>query len=193
MFLQAILAVAIANGPVRIARGTPRCNADVATRLEDEARHDDLHPPKAEADLWDARMGTFRDLLATADAEQNILSSVCPAADFVPIKSQLDATRAWVFALESDIARAEYAQDCPAQELPVAAGFIALAWLDLVTATPDASAPSKLVQDLTPKVKSRAAAVNLTLPTPADTSNYWMTGIRASGRTAAQACPTPKQ
>ena len=186
------MAVAMANGSELIARGTPRCNGVVATRLEDAVRGYERRPAKAVASEWDARMGTFRDLLDTMAVEEDVLKAVCPAGDFVPIKSQMDATRAWVFALESDIARAEYAKDCPAQELPVAAGFVAQAWLNLVTASPDATTPTKLVMELTPKIKSRAASVNLPLPLPADTSNYWMTQVQAAGRTAAQACPTPR-
>ncbi len=194
MFHMIVMAVAMANGPVMIARGTPRCNGVVATRVEDDVRGYEGHPAKAVPEEWDARMGKFHDLLATMSVEEDVLKAVCPADDFVPIKSQMDATRAWVFALESDIARAEYVKDCPAQELPVASGFVAQAWPDLVTATPEGmTTPTKLVTELTPKIKSRAVAVSLTLPVPADTSNYWMTQVQAAGRTAAQACPTPKQ
>lgn len=189
-----MLAVAFANGPILVARGTPRCNNVTATRLEDEVRGYERHVAKAEPAAWDERMAKFHDILANMSVEEDVLKSVCPAEDFVPITSQMDATRAWVHALESDIARAEYARDCPAQELPVAAGFVAQAWLDLVTASPNGmTASTKLVQELTPKIKSRAVAVHLTLPAPAETSNYWMTQVQAAGRTAAQACPPPKQ
>jgi hypothetical protein len=193
MFFHVILAVAVANGPVVIARGTPRCNNVVATRLEDEVRGYERHTAKAEPNAWDERMAKFHDVMANMGLEEDVLKSVCPEPDFSPIKSQMDATRAWVFALESDIARAEYVRDCPAQELPVAAGFVAQAWLALVTATPEGTAATKLVIELTPKIKARAVAVSLTLPIPANTSNYWMTQVQATGRTAAQACPTPKQ
>lgn len=179
----------MANGPILIARGTPRCNNVIATQLGDQLRGFEKHPAKAE-DL-DARFAALKDILSQADIEQGVLTSVCPASDLVPIVSQLEATRGWAIVQESDIARSEYAQDCPAQGKPVTSGFLAEAWLHAVRATPEGAKPEKLTTDVQSMIQTRAATVDLKLPAPADTSNYWMNGIQDQGRTAAKACPSP--
>lgn len=189
MFHSLIMAVAIANGPVLIARGSPRCNNVIATQLGDQLRGFEKHPAKPED--WDKRFAALKDLLSQADIEQGVLTSVCPENDLVPVASQLEATRAWAIMQESDIARDEYAQDCPAQGKPVTAGFLAEAWLHAIKATPDGTKPAKLTTEVQSMIQTRAETVELKLPPPADTSNYWMTGIQSQGRTAAKACPTP--
>lgn len=190
MFHSFILAVAVANGPVLIARGSPRCNDVIATQLGDQLRGFEKKPVKSAA--LDDRFAALKTVISQDDTEMGILSSVCPDNDMTPLRSQLEATRAWAIALESDIATAEYQQDCPAEVTPVVSGFLAEAWLHAVKATPDGAAPNELTKLVLAKVSTRAAAVSLKLPAAAETSQYWMSTVQDAGRAAAKACPPPK-
>jgi hypothetical protein len=48
-----------------------------------------------------------------------------------------------------------------------------------------------IFKDVIPRVQTRAAAVNLTLPVWADTSAYWRDGIRDKAKALAATCPSP--
>jgi hypothetical protein len=186
MIHSLVLAIAVANGPVLVARGSTRCNNLVATQLGDQLRGLEGHPIKEDA--WDARLDSLKTIVSQDDTEQGILASVCPEGDLVPLQSQLEATRAWALALESDIELAAYREECPTQADQIVSGFVAEAWLHAVKATPDGATPAPLSNQVSAKVATRAAAVNLKLPTATDTSHYWMTTVQDSGRSAAQAC-----
>jgi hypothetical protein len=186
MIHSLILAVAMSNAPILIARGSPRCNNVIATQLGDQLRGLEGHPVKE--DGWDARLDSLKTIVSQDDTEQGILTSVCPENDLVPIASQLEATRAWALALESDIELAAYREECPTQANVIVSGFVAEAWLHAVKSTPDGATPAPLTTQVSAKVATRAAAVNLKLPTAPDTSHYWMTTVQDSGRSAAQAC-----
>ena|SRR6185437_3271283 len=186
MFIPLIFAAVLSNEPLLIARGTPRCNNVVATQIGDQLRNLEGHPVKE--DGWDARLDSLKTIVSQSDTEQAVLQSVCPEGDLPPIASQLGATHAWALALESDIELAAYREECPKQADMVVSGFIAEAWLYAVKATPDGATPAPLSSLVASKVAVRAAAVNLKLPSAADTSHYWMTTVQAAGRSAAQSC-----
>src|SRR5579862_1577141 len=133
MIHSLILAVAMTNAPMLIARGTPRCNNVVATQLGDQLRGMEGHPVKE--DGWDARMDSLKTIVSQGDTEQGVLASVCPESDLSPIFSQLEATRAWALALESDIELAAYREECPKQADLIVSGFVAEAWLHAVKST----------------------------------------------------------
>jgi hypothetical protein len=59
----------------------------------------------------------------------------------------------------------------------------------IVRADLDATGKYPSVQNVLPKVQSRAAAINLTLPGRMDTTNYWVTGLRDKATEAAKSCP----
>ena len=48
-----------------------------------------------------------------------------------------------------------------------------------------------IFKDVIPKVQTRAAVVDLTLPVWADTSAYWRDGIRDKAKALAATCPSP--
>jgi hypothetical protein len=182
MLHAALLAVALGGGVV----ADSRCNDFAVTHMEDTLRRFEAAPPPPTA--LDARFAALQQVGRDATDESVILQSVCPEHDLLPLASSLFAVQAWSLALQSDLAKEEYAQGCPAAELPVVRGFVAEAWVDVTRALQNNPQPPAVVADVQAKVQSRAAAVSLTLPTASETSSYWLTGIQNLGRDAAKGC-----
>ncbi len=187
MLFAAVLAAALSGGPSSMV-ALARCNNLNATHYEDAVRGYEKHPVTSAPDR-DTRFAALQDVIASADNESIILQGICSQADFEPIAAQLFAVEAWALALESDLSRQKNAATCPAAELPVARGYIANAWLLVTRADINASGRYPTVQTVLPKVQSRAATLNLTLPARIDTTTYWMTGIRDAATEAAKSCP----
>lgn len=185
MLFAAVFAAALSGGPSVVALA--RCNNYNATRLEDQVRTYDKNAPTA-ADR-DARFVALEGVISSANDEAVILQGICSEPDMQPIAAQLFAVEAWALALESDLSREKDAKACPAAEIPVARGYVANAWLLLTRADFDATGKYPSVQNVLPKVQTRAAALNLTLPARQDTTNYWLTTVRDAGTEAAKSCP----
>src|SRR5215469_5966377 len=178
MLFAAALAAALSGGPSVVALA--RCNNLNATHLEDQVRGYEKHPPTAAADR-DARFVDLEGVISSADNESIILQGICSPNDFAPIAAQLDAVQAWALVQESDLSRQKNASECPAAEVPIARGYIANAWVLLSRADLDATGRYPSGQNVLPKVQTRAAALNLTLPARIDATNYWMTTVREAG------------
>jgi hypothetical protein len=146
------------------------------------------HPAVTASDR-DARFAALDAVASSANNEAIILQSTCSEPDFQPIAAQLFAVQAWALAQESDLSRQKNATACPAAEMPVARAYIANAWLLLTRADITASGKYPSVQNVLPKVQTRAAALNLTLPARMDTTNYWLTTVRDAASEAAKSCP----
>jgi hypothetical protein len=187
MLFAAVLAAALSGGPSSVV-ALARCNNYNATHFEDQVRDYEKHPPTSPADR-DARFAALEDVVSNANNEAIILQGICSPADFQPIAAQLFAVEAWSLALESDLSRQKDATACPAAETPVARGYVANAWLLLARADLEGTGRYPTVQTVLPKVQSRAAALNLTLPARIDTTNYWMNTVRDAGTEAAKNCP----
>lgn len=186
MFFAAVLAATLSGGPTVVALA--RCNDYNATHLEDQVRSYEKNPAATPADR-ETRFAALEAVLSSADNEAIVLQSICSEPDFIPKAAHLFAIEAWALALESDLSREQNAKDCPAAEIPVARGYIANAWLLLSRADLDATGKYPSVQNVLPKVQTRAAALNLTLPARIDTTHYWMTTVRDAGTEAAKTCP----
>lgn len=183
MFHAALLAAALQR-PAVVAFS--RCNAINTGQLEDRVRSFARSVPAPDA--RDTRFSALQRIVADADQEALILQSACGEHDLRPLVARLQATQAWAFALESDLAHVEYSEQCPAADRPVTAGFIAAGWLRLMVAERGDPSPPAIVGRVEARLRRRAAATSLTLPSQANTSDYWMRGIQQVGRTAAKAC-----
>jgi len=166
-----------------------RCNNIVATQLQDQARAFDARPP-ADADLA-TRLSALQDVINGASREQDILSHVCPSGDLPPLASELLATQGWSYAQQADIVHREFDASCSGSSNAVSAGFLAAGWLRVQRATPKGTPPAPLTARVATMIQKRAAAIELTLPAAADTSDFWVKSVQDQGRSAAQACPTP--
>lgn len=167
---------------------SPRCNARVASQLEDRVRELQKHPP-GEAD-WDARFDALRQLVAEETQEANVLESACAQdRDLSPIEADLRASEARAYMLQSDVTLLKYQKSCPDAAPSVASGFLAAAWRALALATPDEGPASQSVTAMSSEVESRAALLKLALPPVRDTSNYWLTTTQKTGEEAAARCP----
>ena len=185
MLFAAVFAAALSGGPSVVALA--RCNNLNATHLEDQVRGYEKHPPSAAE--FDTRFADLQAVISSADDESIILKGVCGENDFVPLVAHLDAVEAWALTLESDMSRQKNAKDCPAAEIPVARSYVANAWLLLARADLDATGKFPSVQNVLPKVQTRATALTLTLPGRSDTTQYWLNTIRDSATEAARGCP----
>ncbi len=181
--LHAALFAAALNGSV-VAMS--RCNDINILQMQDKLRKFEGSTP-APADR-DARFAALQSVVQSAGDEAVILQSVCSDRDFAPLEASIQAIKAWSLVLQSDLAKAEYGDQCPAAQLPVVRGFVAEAWLNIAEAEFANPKPPSVVTDVEAKVRSRASADSLTLPSVADASSYWLTGIQKQGRDAAKAC-----
>lgn len=182
MLHAAVLAIALNT----MVSAQSRCNDLNATQLQDRLRADERAVPAP--DQRDARFADLQSIAKSASDEELILQSVCSESDLIPLSSTLLALQAWSLALQSDLAFVEYGEQCPAAKNAVTGGFVAAAWLDLADGRRSNPHPPGLLATVEAKVRTRAAAVGLTLPAVADTSNYWMTRVQEAGRDAAKAC-----
>ncbi|HET9028552.1 MAG TPA: hypothetical protein VFN49_00085 [Candidatus Aquilonibacter sp.] len=183
MLFAALIAATI-SAPSTVA--VSRCNNYVTTSLEDKVRGFDRRPPSAK-DRND-RYAALQGITASANEEADILHAVCSDDDYVPIAAQLSAVEAWTQLLEADLNQANYDDKCKAAAQPVARAFVAHAWLLLVKADPEQTGRYPSIQNVLPKAKTRAAALGLTLPTPADTSAYWLTQQQQAADEAIKTC-----
>ncbi len=188
MLLAAILALGLATPSAGAADISPRCNARVATQIEDEVRMLDRHT--SAGDQSRARFDELDRLRSDLVQEMQIIDSTCGSdATAAGIDSQIRATQAWVAALQSDFIGYRYATTCPAAHDAVVSGLLATGWLALAKATPSQEPMPPLVTEVGAKIEARAATVHLTLPATADTSDYWVRGIQERARQQNATCP----
>lgn len=166
-----------------------RCNNIVATQLQDQVRGFDAHPA-ADADLA-TRMSALQDVLDQANAEQDILSHVCPAADLPPLASELLAVEGWTYSLQADAIHREFDSSCAGSADAVSAGFLAAGWSRVERATPSEATPAPLTSRVVAMIQKRAAAIKLDLPPSTTATDFWVKTVQDQGRAAAAACPTP--
>jgi hypothetical protein len=177
-----------------VAAVNPRCNYYVAGTLERQVRSFDRHPPAQSPDALSQRYADLDSVLQQAQIERDILQQLCTSSEFPPIEDQLAGVAAWAYALQADIASKRFAfLKCPATATSASQALLADAWYALATTydDPDRStapaSPAPLVAEVTPKIRTRAAAVGFALPSLSDATQYWRDTV--NGRVVA--CPTP--
>lgn len=169
-----------------------RCNAQTADEAFAHVRDYDRHPPGAATPQLLARLSAIADVLTTLQEEREILDSICgtdPA--HAQVFAEIAAAIAWALALEADIA-ARLNASCPAAAKALPQMMLSDAWLALARiVNDDSGAVPAIFNDVIPKVQGRAAAVDLKLPSWADTSAYWRDQVHAAAKTQAATCPSP--
>lgn len=180
-----------ARSPVPVA-AAGRCNSQAIDEAYGRIRDYDHHVAGASPPQLVARLAAVADVLSMMQEEREILDSICSSdAARAPLFAELAATVAWALTLEADIA-ARLNASCPAAAKALPTIMLADAWLDMANVVNEngGSVP-QIFNDVIPKVQTRAAAVDLTLPSWADTSAYWRDGVRTKAKALAATCPTP--
>jgi hypothetical protein len=168
-----------------------RCTSRYISDYQTQIRNYDQHPPRDNPSALNARLGDIADLLQSLNEEHGVLESVCPDNDKTVLYAQLNATVAWALALQSDIA-AKLNVSCPPAAKALPAAMLAQAWLAIAATVNDNNGVvPKALNDVIPKVQTRAAAVGLTLPAYSDTSAYWRDQVAEQAKQAVATCPTP--
>jgi hypothetical protein len=188
-------AVAFGSLPARLplpAAAAGRCNSQTVDEGYARIRDYDRRPAgKSPAQLL-ARYSAVAEVLATMQEEREILDSMC-SGDSVraALFAELAATVAWALTLQADVA-AKLNTSCPAAATALPTIMLADAWLDMANLINEGGGTvPPIFKDVIPRVQTRAAAVNLTLPVWADTSAYWRDGIRDKAKALAATCPSP--
>ncbi len=186
-------ALAFGSLPARFplpAAAAGRCSSQTTDEGYARVRDYDRHPAASTPQKLLARYSAIAEVLATMQEEREILDSIC-SGDSVraSLFAELAATVAWALALESDVA-AKLNASCPAAAQALPSVMLADAWLDMANVINEGNdtVPS-IFKDVIPKVQTRAAVVDLTLPVWADTSAYWRDGIREKAKALAATCP----
>ena len=169
-----------------------RCNGqtvdDMSRRLRDYDRHG---PGNSQTQLL-GRYGAIADVLATLGEEHDILKSVCASEnETAGLFTQIAALTAWALVLEADVA-ARINASCAAAARGLPAMMLADAWLALANRVNDANgAVPAAFNDVIPKIRTQAQAVDLTLPPWSETSQYWRDQLHAKEKAAIATCPSP--
>lgn len=202
--MKKALVSSIAFGVALLHHGTPanaampnavavnRCNTQVVDESYARIRdYDHKGPGTGTAGLMQ-RFSAIVEVLTTLHEEREIVDSVCSTdAARTPLFTEIAASTAWALALESDIAAALNAS-CPAAQKALPAMMLADAWLTMANVINENNGTvPPLFNDTIAKVKTRAAAVGLTLPAWSETSRYWSDNVAAAAKKEAATCPTP--
>lgn len=184
---------AAANTPPAIGGGVvaaSRCTSRVINDYVNQIRDDDKRPPKDDAASLNERLAKIGELLSGLGEERNILDSICTTdADKAPLFAQINAATAWGLLLQSDIA-GKLNASCPAAAVALPSAMVAQAWLALAASVNDAGGTvTGSVAEVVPKVRQRAAALNLTLPAYPDASAYWRDQVAEKARDSVKNCP----
>ncbi len=186
------------NAPVQIADNSARCNYTVAGSLERQIRAADRQAPGTSVNALEARQQELNGILQQAQIEDGILQSVCGNRALIAPQDQLYGVIAWAYLLEADIAPKRLTLlHCPQTAATAPEALIASAWFALASTLEDPNlppgapspTPAPLVKEVIPKAQARARAAGITLPAPADTSEYWRD--EEVGKTAPCASPKP--
>jgi hypothetical protein len=180
------------GGAAQVVAVADRCNARMINQYQGEIRNFDAHPPRSDPAHLNARLGEIADVVSSLDEEHGVLDSMCATeTDKAPLFAQLNATVAWALALESDIA-AKLNASCPAAAKALPAAMLAQSWLALAATVNDAGgAVPNSTAEVVPKIRTRAAAVDLELPAYTETSAYWRDQITQKAKEAVASCPSP--
>lgn len=169
-----------------------RCNTQVVDESYARIRDYDRRAPGTGIDSLMQRFAALAEILTTLREEREIVDSVCATdAARAPLFTEIAASSAWALALEADIATALNAL-CPAAQKALPKMMLADAWLTMANVINENNGTiPPLFNDTIAKVRTRAAAAGLTLPSWDDTSRYWSDNVAAAAKKEASTCPSP--
>jgi hypothetical protein len=169
-----------------------RCNSQTIDDASQQIRDFDRHGPGGGTAHLLARYGAIADVIAVLNEERDIIKSLCATdAQRAALFAQIAANAAWALSLEADIA-AKLNASCPAAAQALPTMMLSDAWLSLanIINEQNGTVPAAF-SDVIPKVRSRAQAVALPLPSWADTSAYWRDQVHEKAKAAVATCPSP--
>ncbi len=192
IFGAAVLPIRTAARPAPALVALNRCGPQNIDDYTTTVRNAEAHPPRGGQAAEFKRFKKLQGVIAGLGQERGILAAVCPQnVDRTAFNAEIAAAQAWAMALEADIATA-LGPPCPSAAGAVERQFLAGAWYTLAfEVTAEGGTPRPVIAAVIPKVQSRAAKVNLTLPSFADTSAYWRDQVKAATTASLQACATP--
>jgi hypothetical protein len=169
-----------------------RCNTQVVDESYARIRDYDRKAPGTGTDDLMQRFAAIAEILTTLHEEREIVDSVCSTdAARTPLFTEIAASTAWALALEANLAGALNAS-CPAAQKALPAMMLADAWLAMANIINESNGTvPPLFNDTIVKVRTRAAAVGLTLPAWSETSRYWSDNVAAAAKKEAAICPSP--
>jgi len=167
-----------------------RCDAKNINEAQTQVQDWERHPARGTQDQL-KRLADLQDTIAAMGEERGILEAVCPdTMSRAAYNSEIASVSAWAYALESDIAIA-LGPPCPSAGNVVPNQLLATAWYHLAANAAENGKTVPTVAAVIPKIQTRAAAINFTLPAFADTSSYWVDQATDAARTAIKACNLP--
>ncbi|MBV8725157.1 MAG: hypothetical protein JO351_07380 [Candidatus Eremiobacteraeota bacterium] len=176
-------------GPALVALN--RCNGQT---INDSARHlleYERRPASGGSTQLLQRYGLLADLAMALGEEREILDSVCTdQTQRDALFAQIGALSAWALALESDVSPKLNAS-CAAAAKGLPTMMLADAWLALADVVNDqgGKVPSS-VANVEPKVRTRAVALGLELPSWRNTSAYWRDQVQTKAKAEIATCPS---
>lgn len=178
-----------AAAPVELAIN--RCNSQTVDESSRRVGEYDRRLPGSQAQLLE-RFAAISEVISTLSEEREILGSVCPnEAQRTQFFAQIAAATAWALVLEADVT-ARLNAACPAAARAFPTMMLADAWLALANViNEDSGTVPASFNDVIPKIRTRAQAVDLALPTWADTSQYWRDQLHTKAKAAIATCPSP--
>jgi hypothetical protein len=173
-----------------------RCNGRLIDDDQTQIRDIERHLAGTDPNAIRTQLTDLADTLSALSEEHNVLDHVCTDDnDKLPLFQQINAATASGILLQSVLIGKLYAP-CSAAATAVPQALVAQAWLAIAATINDANGTIPVIMaPLIPKVQARAAVLNMTLPTYADTSAYWRDQFADAVGPAMQLCagklPTP--
>lgn len=181
---------AVAESPVLLA--SSRCNDQTIDEASARVADYDRHAPGSAPSQLLERYGAIAEVMALLNEEREALKGVCSNdAQRTAFFERIAATMASALVLEADVA-ARLNASCPAAAQAFPTMMLADAWLSLanVVNEQNGSIPAAF-NDVIPRIQRRSQAVALTLPSFADTSQYWRDQVHTKAKAAITTCPSP--
>ena len=167
-----------------------RCDSRTINEYQNTVQDYERHPPRKSGDQL-KELADLQDIVQGLAQERGVLDAVCPQTmSRAKYFSQIAAVQAWAFALASDMAL-NVGPACPTAGNVIPDQLLASAWFALAGSVLENGSAVPSVAAVVPKVQTRAAKINFTLPAFADTSNYWVDTVKEKAKAALIACNLP--
>jgi len=186
---------AVSFGPVGAQAGgstvaITRCDSKNINEYQGQVQDWERHPARGkDAELQ--RITDLQEVIQGLGQERGVLEAVCPESmSKEPYFSQIAAVEAWAYALLSDVAIA-VGPPCPSAGTAIPDQLLASAWFAIAGNIVEEGKTVPSIAAIIPKVQTRAAKINFTLPAFADTSAYFVTQATDAAKAAITACNLP--
>jgi hypothetical protein len=169
-----------------------RCDSKTINEYQNSVQDWEKHPVRSrDRDGQLQRITDLQEVVQGLQQERGILEAVCPATmSMATYFSQIAAVQAWAYAVEVDVAET-LGPPCPSAGNAIPNQMLASAWFAIAGNILEQGKTVPSIAAVIPKIQTRAAAINFTLPAFADTSNYWVSTVADATKAAIVACNLP--